>query len=113
MTLLEYRIFHTVTQQRSFARAAQILHPREKFEPLAFERWHQVFDPMLARHPGAANRLEIFKAPAEPGGVSRGGLFHPTQILAVVDVAEQVDRLGADRDVVAIDGVAHERRKPR
>ena len=26
MTLLEYRIFHTVTQQGSFARAAQILH---------------------------------------------------------------------------------------
>ena len=26
MTLLEYRIFHTVTQQGSFARAAQVLH---------------------------------------------------------------------------------------
>ena len=26
MTLLEYRIFHAVTQQGSFAKAAQVLH---------------------------------------------------------------------------------------
>ena len=26
MTLLEYRIFHTVIEQGSFARAAQVLH---------------------------------------------------------------------------------------
>lgn len=44
MTLLEYRIFHTVTQQGSFARAAQILHLTPAQSAMPSARWRKPAD---------------------------------------------------------------------
>ena len=87
----------------------EALHPGAEIQAIALECGPEIFDPVLTGYPHAACIAKRVKAPAALRGVRRRRRFHPTEVFAVVDVSQNVDRTRVDGKRKLIDALGHDR----